>query len=78
MNGSINLSVIIPGQEPIGLPEPSTFSVSVSPAFMVGAFTGDAVSTTLDVGADGIDVDPPTGEFLRRSSSTSACSAASR
>jgi hypothetical protein len=64
VNGSINVSVLIPGQEPIGLPEPSTFSVSVSPAFMTGGFLGDATTTTLEVGADALEVDPDTGEFL--------------
>jgi hypothetical protein len=64
VNGSVNLSVIIPGQDPIGLPEPATFSVSVSPAALLGGFTGDATTTTLDVGADGLEVNPDTTQFL--------------
>ena len=64
INGSVNLSVLIPGQEPIGLPEPSTFSVSVSPAALAGGFSGDAATTTLAVGADALELDPDTSQFL--------------
>ena len=64
VNGVLNLFVLIPGQEPIGLPEPATFSVSVSPAFLLGGFTGNATTTTLEVGADALDVDPETAQFL--------------
>ena len=64
VNGSLNLSVQIPGQEPIGPSEPSTFSVSVSPAALFGGFSGDATTTTLTVAADAVEVMPDTSQFL--------------
>jgi hypothetical protein len=71
--GSLNLSVAIPGQEPIGLAEPVDFSVSlvrvdgtgVNGGALFGSFTGDAATTTLVVGLDPVDVDPDTSEFLQ-------------
>jgi hypothetical protein len=57
IEGSINMSVWIPSQDPIGLPEPVPFSVPLSPGALTGAFSGDAVSTTLDVGAEALEVD---------------------
>jgi len=64
VNGSLNLLVIIPGQDPIGPAEPpATFSVSVSPAALLGGFTGDATTTTLEVGADALEVNPDTTAF---------------
>jgi hypothetical protein len=56
VEGSIDLSVVIPGQEPIGLPEPIPFSVPLDTAALTGGFSGDAVSTTLDVGVQALDV----------------------
>lgn len=58
VNGSLNLSVAIPGQDPIGLPEPVPFSVPLSPGALAGAFSGDATSTTLDVGVEALDLEP--------------------
>jgi hypothetical protein len=57
IEGAVNLSVVIPGQTPIGLPEPIPFSVPLDPAALAGAFSGDAVSTTLDVGVDPLEVE---------------------
>jgi hypothetical protein len=56
IEGAVNLSVLIPGQEPIGLPEPIPFSVPLDTAALTGGFSGDAVSTTLDVGLEPLDV----------------------
>jgi hypothetical protein len=58
VEGNLNLLVTIPGQEPIGLPEPVPFSQPISPALLTGAFSGDAVSTTLDVGVAALEVEP--------------------
>lgn len=55
VEGSVNLSVAIPGQEPIGLPEPVPFSVPLDPGVLTGAFSGDATSTTLDVGVEALE-----------------------
>jgi hypothetical protein len=56
VEGALNLSVLIPGQEPIGLPEPVPFSVPLDTAALTGAFSGDAASTRLDVGLEPVDV----------------------
>lgn len=56
VEGALNLSVLIPGQEPIGLPAPIPFSVPLDTAGLAGAFSGDAVSTKLDVGLEPVDV----------------------
>jgi hypothetical protein len=64
VNGSIDVSVLIPGQEPIGLPATATFSVAMSPAPFFGGFTGDATTTTLEVGVDALEVDPDTSTYL--------------
>lgn len=63
--GSLNLSVAIPGQEPIGLAEPVDFSVPLSPGALFGSFTGDTATTTLVVGLDPVDIDPDTSEFMQ-------------
>ena len=64
VNGSLKPSIWIPGQEPIGPVAWSTFSVSVSPAALLGGFSGDATTTTLTVGADALEVAPDTSQFL--------------
>jgi hypothetical protein len=51
VEGVLNLKVVIPSQEPLGLSEPIPFSVPLEAAALTGAFSGDPASTTLDVGA---------------------------
>ena len=60
VSGSLNLSVVIPGQEPISLGEPVPFSVPLSRTPVAGGFSGDAVSTTLELGVEPLAVDPDT------------------
>lgn len=55
IEGTVNLVLMIPTQEPIGLPSPVPFSISSDALF--GAFSGDATTTTLDVGFDEVDID---------------------
>jgi hypothetical protein len=58
VEGNLNLAVLIPGQEPIGLPAPIPFSQPISPAVLTGAFSGDATSTTLDIGVAALELEP--------------------
>jgi hypothetical protein len=62
--GAIQMSVWIPGQDPIGLPEPVPFSVPISPAALAGAFSGDAMSTTLDVGVEALEFETNASGWL--------------
>jgi hypothetical protein len=65
VEGAVNLFVTIPGQEPIGLSEPIPFSVPLDTAALTGGFTGNATSTTLDVGVSGLEVETEaTGSVL--------------
>jgi hypothetical protein len=57
VEGTVNLFVTIPGQEPIGLQEPVPFSVPLDTAALSGGFSGDAVSTTLDVGVAPLELE---------------------
>jgi hypothetical protein len=57
VEGAVNLFVTIPGQEPIGLQEPVPFSVPLDTAGLTGGFSGDAASTTLDVGVPPLEVE---------------------
>lgn len=57
--GTLAPVLLIPGQAPIPAPASGAFSVS-APGALLGAFSGDDVSTTLDVGLEPVEVTPDT------------------
>lgn len=65
VNGTLNVFVAIPGQEPIGLSEPVPFSVPLDDAPLLGAFSGDVATTTLEIGIDALELESQTSATLR-------------